>query len=32
MLNLFWFLEYVTAGPFGGPLSVNFTHVQKVRQ
>ena len=25
-------VEYVTTGPFGGPLSVDFTHVQKVRQ
>ena len=32
LLNLFWIFEYVTTGPFGGPLSVNFTHVQKVRQ
>ena len=30
MLNLFWIFEYVTAGPFGGPLSVDFTDVQKV--
>ena len=28
----FFFLifEYVTTGPFGGPLSVDFTHVQKL--
>ena len=32
LLNLFWIFEYVTTGPFGGPLSVNFTDVQKVRQ
>ena len=32
LLNVFWIFEYVTAGPFGGPLSVDFTHVQKVRQ
>ena len=32
LLNVFWIFEYVTAGLFGGPLSVNFTHVQKVRQ
>ena len=32
LLNLFWIFEYVTTGPFGGPLSVDFTHVQKVRQ
>ena len=24
MLNLFWIFEYVTAGPFAGPLSVNL--------
>ena len=32
LLNLFWIFEYVTSGPFGGPLSVDFTDVQKVRQ
>ena len=30
MLNLFWIFEYVTSGLFGGPLSVDFTDVQKV--
>ena len=32
LLNLFWIFEYVTSGPFAGPLSVNFTDVQKVTQ
>ena len=32
MLNLFWIFEYVTSGPFAGPLSVNFTHVKKVQR
>ena len=32
LLNLFWIFEYVTSGLFAGPLSVDFTHVQKVRQ
>ena len=30
LLNLFWIFEYVTAGLFGGPLSVDFTDVKKV--
>ena len=29
LLNLFWIFEYVTTGPFGGPLSVDFTDIQK---
>ena len=32
LLNLFWIFEYVTSGPFAGPLSVDFTDVQKVTQ
>ena len=32
LLNLFWIFEYVTSELFAGPLSVNFTDVQKVRQ
>ena len=32
MLNLFWIFEYATSEPFAGPLSVNFTDVQKVTQ
>ena len=32
LLNLFWIFEYVTSEPFAGPLSVNFTDVQKVTQ
>ena len=32
LLNLFWIFEYVTSGPFAGPLSVDFTDVQEVRQ
>ena len=30
LLNLFWIFEYNTAGPYGGPLSVDFTDVNKV--
>ena len=32
LLNLFWIFEYVTSGPFAGPLSANFTDVKKVQQ
>ena len=32
LLNLFWIFEYVTSGLYAGPLSVNFTDVQKVTQ
>ena len=32
LLNLFRIYEYVTSEPFAGPLSVNFTDVQKVRR
>ena len=32
LLNLFWIFEYVTTGPFAGPLSVDFTHVKKIEQ
>ena len=31
-VSLFLHLLYVTSEPFAGPLSVNFTDVQKVRQ
>ena len=30
LLNLFWIFEYVTFELFAGPLSVDFTDVQKV--
>ena len=30
LLNLFCIFEYVTTGPFGGPLSVDFTDVKKI--
>ena len=30
LLNLFLIFEYVTAGPFGGPSSVDLTDVKKV--
>ena len=32
MLNLIWIFEYLTSGPFPGPLSVDFPDVQKVQQ
>ena len=32
LLNLFWIFEYVTSGPFAGPLSANFSDVEKVQQ
>ena len=32
LLNLFWIFEYVTAGPFAGPLGANFPDVKKVQQ
>ena len=30
LLNLFWIFEYLTARPFGGPLSANWQDVEKV--
>ena len=30
LLNLFWIFEYVTSGPFGGPLSDIFPDVEKL--
>ena len=32
LLNLFWIFEYITDGPFAGPLSANFLDVKKVQQ
>ena len=32
LLNLFWIFEYLTSEQFAGPLSVDSTDVQKVRQ
>ena len=28
LLYLFWISEYITAGPFAGPLSANFPDVE----
>ena len=30
LLNLFWIFEYVTGGPFAGPLSADFPDVEKL--
>ena len=32
LLNLFWIFEYITSGPFGGPLHASFPDVRKVQQ
>ena len=32
LLNLFCIFEYVTSGPFAGPLSADFPDVEKVQQ
>ena len=30
LLNLFWIFEYLTWGPFAGPLSADFWDVEKL--
>ena len=30
MLKLFWIFEYLTWGPFAGPLSADFRDVEKL--
>ena len=30
LLNLFWIFEYVSVGPFAGPLSADFPDVKKL--
>ena len=30
LLNLFWIFEYLTWGPFAGPLSADFRDVEKL--
>ena len=30
-LDLFWIFEYVTTGPFAGPLGADFPDVKKVQ-
>ena len=32
LLNLFWIFEYVTIGPFAGPLSADCQDVKKIAE
>ena len=32
LLNLFWIFEYLTSGPFAGPLSADCPDVEKIQK